>query len=385
MGMVRPIEYLRWHERHGSGTHDLATSDQQALAGEWGVAPAVLAEREDPPAAVSLQEQLADVYGVSPDQVLVTAGASHANFVTFATALGGWSNAGAGGRGVGADDDGEAGARPRVLVELPGYEPLRATPAWLGAVVDRFRRPAADNFPLSADRVEAAASDATSLVVTTNRHNPTGRRVGRQSLVDAAAAARKHDARLLVDEVYAPYGLEATDGPFGGPTAAGIEGTVVTSSLTKFFGLGGLRVGWIVADEAFVERARTVCHHVPGVSTPGVALARRALHHREALTDLAREQCRENHALLADFVADREDLVGPAFGGATFAFLEHRRGGADEPTDGDAVVAAAADRDCTVVPGRFFDAPDRFRVSLGGTPDAMAASLSALGAALDDL
>jgi aspartate/methionine/tyrosine aminotransferase len=86
---------------------------------------------------------------------------------------------------------------------------------------------------------------------------------------------------------------------------------------------------------------------------------------------------RRNHRLLSEFVAAREDLSGRVFAGAPFAFLAH------ESADGDAVVEAARERDLLVVPGRFFEDDDRFRVSLGGDPDEMAAALDVLGEALD--
>jgi aspartate/methionine/tyrosine aminotransferase len=371
--MDRPIGYLRWHEAHTGGDHDLATSDQRAVGGGGDLVPSLLADLPDPPAETTLRAQLADEYGVAPENVLTAAGASHANFAAIAAALGGSES------DTGAEAAGAPATGRRALVESPGYEPLVATPEWLGATVDRFERPCDDGFPLEADRVAAEVTPETDLVTVTNRHNPSGRRVDRDALADVAGAVRDRGARLLVDEVYAPYGSTACGGPFGGPTAASVDGTVVTGSLTKFFGLGGLRVGWLVADASFVERARLVLHHVPAVHEPGMALGRRALGHRDALCGRAREQCRANHDLLASFVAGREDLAGPVFEGATYTFLAHER------ADGDAVTEAAAERGCTVVPGRFFDRPGRFRVSLGDGPDAIADALDALGAALDEV
>jgi aspartate/methionine/tyrosine aminotransferase len=166
---------------------------------------------------------------------------------------------------------------------------------------------------------------------------------------------------LLVDEVYAPYTTDPTEGAFGGVTAAGIDDAVVTSSLTKFFGLGGLRIGWIVADTGFVDRAR------------------RALYNREDLARRSRELLAKNADHLATFVADRPDVTGPVYGDNTYAFLEY------DGADGDAVAAAAEKRDLLVVPGRFFDDPDRFRVSLGRDPDHVEAALSVLDEVLEDL
>lgn len=390
-----------------------------------------------PPALVDVptpnrtaRELLAEAYGVETGNVLVTAGATHANFLAVAAALpGGASN-------------GTSPAGDRVLVEKPGYEPLLATPQGLGATVDRFRRPPGEDYPLDTDRVAGAVVEDTRLVAVTNRHNPSGRLVDRDALAAIAGAvadasanadagaginasgsadagvaagasartagsgdvgdadAREGDttgARLLVDEVYAPFvdrsdsspaGIDSGDasaagddasGPFGGSTAAGLENVVVTNSLTKFLGFGGVRLGWLVADEAFVARARSVTHHVPAVAEPSERLARRALADADRLTAAARERAAENHAALSSFVAERDDLSGRVEPGCPYAVLAH------ESADGTAVADAAWDAGVLVVPGRFFDEPDRFRIAACRDPGTVRAGLDRLDGALDGL
>jgi aspartate/methionine/tyrosine aminotransferase len=369
--MVPPIEYIDWIEgRLDAVEHDLGGSDLRAVAGEWGVVPEVLADRPDPADDVTLEAQLAEVYDVPEDHVLVTPGATGANLAAAGAALADDPCA-----DTEEDDDPVDGT---VLVEAPGYEPMYATPEWLGATVHRFRRPAEEDYALDPERVQAGVTEDTCLVSVTNRHNPSGCRVDRETLAAAADAAGEADARLLVDEVYAPLGGDG-DGPFGGPTAAGLDNAVVSGSLTKFFGLGGLRVGWLVGDPAFLERAATLHQHVARVPVPSRALARRALHHREALVARAGGVAAENAGRLTEFVADRPDLAGPVYDGCTYAFPAH------DSADGDEVAAAAEERDLLVVPGRFFGDGDRFRVSLGREPAAMDAALDALGATLDDL
>ncbi|PSP79671.1 pyridoxal phosphate-dependent aminotransferase [Halobacteriales archaeon QS_1_68_20] len=357
--MARRIEHLAWLDgRKEAASHDLATSDLVAAAGEAGLVPGSLTDRSDPPPDRTLEAQLATVYGVTPDSVLVTAGATQANLLAVAAAT----------------DEGD-----RVLVESPGYEPLRATPSWLGRGVDTFPRPVEAEYALASERILAETRPETGLVVVTNRHNPSGRLVNRDTLAVAGVVAGDADARLLVDEVYAPYGVAPRDGAFGGPTAAGMENAVVTSSLTKVFGLGGLRIGWIVADPDFVSRARDAMTHTPFVATPSRELARRALFHRDDLLTRSREVIRENGDLLRTFVAGRPDLSGPVFDGATFAFLEHER------ADGDELVDAALEADVLLTPGRFFEAPGGVRVSLGHDPAEMQAALDAFGDVLDGL
>jgi aspartate/methionine/tyrosine aminotransferase len=369
------IEYLHWiHGRPEAATYDLGSSDLRGAGPlQSGVVPDRLAGLPDPDPETELGELLAAVYGVDPENVLPTAGATHANVVAAGTAL-----SVAPEEGGDVESDG-LGSGPRILVEKPGYEPLTATPESLGAEVDRFLRPAEEDYALDPERVGGAATGETVLVSVTNRHNPSGQLTDRETLSAAAERAAEADARLLVDEVYAPYTTDPTEGAFGGVTAAGADGAVVTGSLTKFHGLGGLRVGWVVADADFVERAREVVAHVPAVAEPSVALARRALYNRETLARQSRELLAENARLLAEFVADRPGLTGPVSPDSTYAFLDF------EGADGDAVAAAAEERDLLVVPGRFFDDPDRFRVSLGRDTDHVAEALSVLGETLDDL
>jgi aspartate/methionine/tyrosine aminotransferase len=362
--MFPRLDYLEWISgRPEVALYDLGSS---AMRGdrdhEPEAVPEPLAGLDDPPTGATLEMQIAGEYGVEPEQVLVTAGATLANFLAAATAL-----------HVGPDE--EPAEKQRVLVEKPAYEPLVETPAALGAEVDRFLR--GEQYRLAPERIEKATTDWTKLVTVTNRHKPSGSLAGRDTLSEAADAASENDARLLVDEVYAPYVDEPADGPFGGPTAAGLEHTVVTSSLTKFYGLDDLRIGWLVADEAFVERARSIGYHFLGVADTNRALGMRALHNDEHLAARSHALVEENAQLLREFLDRRDDVDGFLAADSPFAFLEPVNATGDEVAD------AAWEEGVLVIPGRFFDDEDRIRVSLGRTPAETEPGLDALGAVLD--
>ncbi len=362
--MLPPIPYLEWIQgRPAAATHDLGSSDLSPGPGGTGVVPARLADSPDPPDGTALEDLLAAEYGVPTSQVLVAAGATHANVLATMVAM-----------------DLAGGDRPRVAVERPGYQPLVETPRGLGARVDRFDRPATEGFRLQPEALDGVLDDAVAHVTVTNRHNPSGVLASRETLASLADRVADADSYLVVDEVYAPYQSEpvAESSAFGGPTAAGLRNAVVTSSLTKFHGLGGLRIGWLLGPEPFVDRARSVRRHLPDVAEPSRALARRALHDADRLGRQSRSLLERNAAQLRAFVASRGSLRGAVPPDCTFAFLSA------DGMDGDAVADAAAQRGVLVVPGRFFDSPDRFRLSLGGDPEAMDAGLAALGAALDD-
>ncbi|MFC6991431.1 pyridoxal phosphate-dependent aminotransferase [Haladaptatus sp. GCM10025707] len=372
--MFPVISYLDWIAgKPAQVTHDLGSSDLRSSNPSYTrVTPAVLSGLDDPPEDVTLESQIAAAYGVEPERVLLTAGASHANFLAVATTVS------ADGTPEEAAD--ETARDQRILVEKPGYEPLVAMPTALDIQTDRFLRTDETDFQLDPARVEAALTEETDLAIVTNRHNPSGVLSSRESLADVARLCGEFDARLLVDEVYGSFVQDAVgDAAFGGVTAAGLEHTVVTGSVTKFFGLGELRVGWLIADEPFIERARHICQYVPAVAGPSVALARRAFHNAETLADQAHARLATNHAQLSSFVADRPDLRGTIQPGCTYGLLQH------EALDGDELAEAAWEADILIVPGRFFGVPEGFRLAASRAPEDVEVGLSAFGSLLDDL
>ncbi|WP_458209076.1 pyridoxal phosphate-dependent aminotransferase [Haladaptatus sp. NG-SE-30] len=390
--MFPDIAYLDWISgRPEEATYDLGSSDLRRTVPESNdVVPPRLADLPKPPTDTSIEQIVADAYDVGTENVLVTAGATHANFLALAAGLDGDESD----TETRADGDDDEERDPRVLVEKPGYEPLVATPEGLGATVDRFRRPVEDDYELDPGRIEGAVTDDTRCIVVTNRHNPSGNRTDRETIAAASRIAAENDVTLLVDEVYGPFceeggereaggasGASNANGAsvFDGPTGAGLSNTVVTNSLTKFLGFGGVRVGWLVADSEFISRARSVMHHVPAISAPSLALARRALANESELAEESRARIAANRELLTEFVAERDDLSGTIPTGCTYGFFAH------ESATGDEVSQAAWEEDVLVVPGRFFDDSDRFRLSLGLDTETVSESLSVFGSVLDTL
>lgn len=366
--MFPRIGYLEWVFEH-HGTVEWTLGDSNLAVGEFvtgrtegpnDVVPPLLADVAPTTDETTLEALVADEYGVPADHVLLTAGATHANFLAIAGLL----------------EDAPEGP---IAVERPGYEPLHRTARALGADLARLdREPSA---PIEHD-IEPADVPAGGSLVITNRHNPTGHRRSRGDLARVAEVVHDGGGRLLVDEVYAPFEAEPTPGTgtaFGGPTAAGLPGVVVTGSLTKFFGLGGLRIGWIVADPAFLECCLPAFAHTPVVSHPSRALGRRALANADDIANRARDLAGANHERLASFVAERGDLSGTVAAGSPVAFLYH------ETADGDRVVETAMDHGVLVTPGRFFGEPGSVRVALGRPPAHVETALERFGEALDSL
>ncbi len=302
-----------------------------------------------------LLEAIAGRYEVAVEQVSLATGTSGANFLVCGALL-----------------------RPgdEVLVERPAYDPLLGIPRFLDARIRRFDRVFEDGFQVDPERVAAAVTPKTRLIIMTNLHNPTGALTAADRLVAVGEVAESVGARVLVDEVY----LESVPGEEE-PPAARISPTFIsTSSLTKAYGLSGLRAGWTLASPEVAEKIRRVRDLVDAVGVfPSELLALIAFENLPALRRRARSILDPNFKLLHDFMKSRPDLEWVEPGGGSVGFPRIR--GVEDTTS---FVDVLRERyDPGVVPGRFFEAPGHFRVAVGGKMDVLEGGLERLGEALD--
>jgi aspartate/methionine/tyrosine aminotransferase len=295
-----------------------------------------------------LRQAVAAKCGVDPDRVVMADGTSMANMLAMAALI--------------APGD-------EVLIEHPAYEPMVATARFLGAKVTRFTREGPD-FRIDPEAVARAVTEHTRLILLTNLHNPTGNLADEETLRVVGGMA----PHVLIDEVYLDAARQRS--------AAHLDDAfVTTSSLTKVYGLSGLRCGWILAAPELAEKMWRLNELF------GVAQA----HADERLSCLALERLDEvaaglpallarNRALANEFFESRGDLeVAPMLHNVT-AFPRLLRG------DVEALHAALRERyDTAIVPGRFFGLADHFRIGVGGPSEMVEAGLERLGAALDGL
>lgn len=264
-----------------------------------------------------------------------------------------------------------------VLIERPTYEPLLALAHYLGAEIKRFDRCFDKNFQIDPNEVERSCTSHTRLIVITNLHNPSGVLTEEHTLRQIGDIARNVKAHVLVDEVYLEALFEQR------PRTALHLGNefVVTSSLTKAFGLSGLRCGWIVAEPELAERIWRL-NDLFGVM---------AAHPAERLSVIALERLRQisaeaqllldrNRALVNQFLNSRDDLeaVRPEYG--TIVFPRFKRGAANH-----LIELLRSKYATSVVPGSFFEMPDYFRLGFGGSTENLIGGLERLGSALDEM
>ena len=303
-----------------------------------------------------LLERIAARNSVSPDMVTHAAGTSMANHLAFAATL----------------EPGE-----EALVEWPTYELLTSTLEYLRVNVRYFNRRMEEGFRVDPEEVERKITPQTRLVVVANLHNPTGVFTDEATLRDVGEIAKKHGARVLVDEVYLETFYQQR------PRSAVHFGDhfLITSSLTKAFGLGGLRCGWVLAHPELIDRMRHI-HDLYGVNAPHTAelLSVIAFDNLERIAARAKQLLEANRPVLDDFLGSRDDLecVRPKHG--TIAFPRLKQGSVEQLNR-----LSREQYETSIVPGKYFAMEQHFRVGIGGDPEMTREGFARLASALDEI
>ncbi len=269
----------------------------------------------------------------------------------------------------------------RVASETPSYEPLRALPRAFGAECVLVERDPAAGWGLDPARIrQALAGCARGHVFMTNSHNPTGALLSGSEIAALASEAERVGGVLVCCEVYLEFeAAQRREYAFQvAPNAVSI------SSLTKAYGLGGLRSGWIVLGEALVGERESLLDlaYLTYGDQPthtlraGLAALPRLPELRVAI-DRAR---RDTRPLLLRWLASTPGVSStePALGLTAFPRIE---GVADTSALADFLVKHW---DVGVVPGEFFGRPGHVRIGSSEEPALLQAALDRLGAGIAD-
>jgi aspartate/methionine/tyrosine aminotransferase len=298
---------------------------------------------------------------LSARNVLVTAGAASALFYVALTLLG--------------PDD-------HLIVMRPNYATNIATPAAIRCAVDYLDLQFDAGFRVDVDRLRGLLKANTKLISITLPNNPTGVSLGAETLQQIVRLAERHGCRLLVDETYREMSFAA---PL--PVAAALSDRAISvSSLSKTFGVPGIRIGWIVSSD------RRLLHDLlcakEQIAICGSVLDEYVGHAVYAARDQWLPQI--NRRLGAALTTVKQWLAGelrmewvqPDGGCVCFPRIK-----------ADAGIDVAQfhrrlidDHGVFVGPGRWFDRSDDYmRLGFGcPTPDELAQGLTAISAALND-
>lgn len=172
----------------------------------------------------------AEAGGLHKDQVLLTNGAAGALFIINTALL---------------------SPQDHLIVVRPNYATNIEVPVTIGCSISYIDLQIEDNWRVNIQAIEAAITPATRLISLTTPHNPTGMVMTTDELQAVIAMAEKKNIYLLVDETYRDTCFKT---PY--PVTASLSKKVISvSSLSKAYGLPGLRMGWIVTqDDTLMEQ-----------------------------------------------------------------------------------------------------------------------------------
>jgi hypothetical protein len=337
--MFGRTRYLEWAGRqHGKVRFDLASSGMPTLPlADLGIPDA--ATLADPEGWSSLRSAIATYNDVPREEAVAALGTTHALWLAY----------------VSLADPGVD-----VLVEDPAYEPLVRIAEGVGARVVRFPREERDGFAIDPDRVARAMTPRTKVISVTDLHNPSGVRASADSLRAVARMAETRGAFLLVDEVYAPFDdLVDRAGVFRRSSRKLAPNVVAVSSLTKCYGLGPQRAGWLLGPPDVVARAACAITATCGMLPLAHAhLALRAFGAIDRLAERAKGVLSGKRERVAAW-ANARGLRWSAPESGLFGL-------ASLPGRGDLtpqIEAIARERDVLVVPGAFFGMDESFRLA----------------------
>lgn len=303
-----------------------------------------------------LRQGIAQLYpGATPDHVLVTNGSSEANFIVCQTLL-------------------ESG--DEALFETPNYMQFSGMARGMGAEVKTF--------PLGGDRewapdfgaLDAALGKRTRLVYLSNPNNPTGAVLAREAMQRMVRAIEASGSWLVSDEVYQGAEFEGETTPsFWGMS----EKVIVTSGLSKAYGIPGARIGWIIGPPELIEQCwaqhdyTTIC---PGALSDLIARVAVRPENRKRLHARTREIIGGNLEYFAKWVEGFGGLLNyiPPKAGP-IAFVKYN---ATIPSL-DMVERIRKNQSVLIVPGAHMGMEGYLRFSLGVPIEMLAAGLERVG------
>ena len=314
------------------------------------------------PGTHELRSLIAATYrDTGPDEILVTTGAIEANFLLFNVLL---------------------GPADHVVAVYPAYQQLYSVPRAIGCDVSLWKLRMEGGFRYDVDDLERLVTPRTKLIVLNTPHNPTGAMLSEEDLRRIDRLASSVGARVLSDEAY--RWLEIPGGEPLAPPMRNLHGAGISvGTLSKPFGLPGLRIGWIAGPADLVARCWATRDYVS--LSPGKlndALAVLALRHRERISERTQEIVRTNLAAADRWFAENSEVVSwtPPRGG----LLALMRYALDIPSL-ELANRLAEKYGVMLAPGSAFGVEHHLRIGIGQLPETFAEGLRRTAGCLSDL
>lgn len=309
-----------------------------------------------------LRQRIAALYpDATPENVLVTVGASQANSLICSTLL-----------------------KPgdEVVVVSPGYRQVWGMAKNLGCKVKEVVLRPEDGWKFHPEKLEALCSKSAKLVSVVNPNNPTGSVLSDEQMGEIVRICAKHGCWLHADEVYCGTELgQSETASFWGQ----YDKLICVNSLSKAYGLAGLRIGWAVAAPKVIEALwRRHEYALIAASGPSMKLAEIALKHekRQMLLRRQRKISRKGHAALEEWLRTQKGAFSVVKPQATaIAFIRYHF---DVPSF-ELAEHIRETRSVLVAPGSFLGTEQHLRISVGYPAEKIKAVLERIGEAVCEL
>jgi aspartate/methionine/tyrosine aminotransferase len=355
---IEPFALERWmttyetvvdYDLAESGIQPLSVVELVTLTGEQQELARILASPlgySEARGTEELRALIASLYrDTSPDEVLVTTGAIEANYLAFNVLL----------------HPGD-----EIVAVYPAYQQLYSVPRAIGCETKLWRLRRENGFRYDLDELRRLVSSRTRMIVVNTPHNPTGSVLSQQELEQVYALATELGAWVLGDEAYRWLELPGRD-PLAGPVRDLGPRGVSVGTVSKPFGLPGLRIGWLVAPEYVASAAWHQRDYV--TLSPGLLndrLAQIALRHRDRLLERTRAISAGNLAFLEQWIREREGLIDwVAPRGGLLGLLRYD---IDVPSN-ELANRLAEEASVMLAPGASFDQERHLRIGLGADPE----------------
>lgn len=340
-----------------SGVHPMTVAELLALAGvEDGIENIRLGYGQSN-GSDELRHRIAALYpGASEASVLVTVGGAEANFIGHWHLL--------------------TPDRPAAVM-LPNYMQVPGLVENFGAPILPFHLREETGWQPDLDQLEDALKRGASFILVTNPNNPTGACLTPQAMDGIVELAQRHEAWILSDEVYRGAEVEGEETPsFWGRT----DRVLVTNSLSKAYGLPGLRLGWIVGPPDLIQDLwgrtdyTTISPSTLSDHLASVALEPKT---RGRILNRTRGIIRKNFQAMRNWIDSQEGLFTyrPPDAGA-ICYVRYRPG----INSSEFAEKLRAEKDLLVVPGDHFGMDRYLRLGFGNPRDEL---MEALGRIAD--
>jgi len=365
---IRPFFMEEWLMNHRfnvtynlaeSGVDDLTVAKFLELTGcDLNELKNVKLEDQDTRGTNELREAIASTYeSVSPDEILVTTGTSEALFVLFNVLL---------------------DKRSSVVIPFPAFQALYEVPRSIGCDLRFVPLLLNEGFRLNVDRLESMVDETTKLIILNTPHNPSGITIPQDDILCVKEIADHYGAFVLCDEHYRFLPLKS-DSQFTSAFDLDRE-IIVTGSITKCFGLIGLRVGWLICPAEIIAPCRDYKDYLTHTLSPLTDFFTKvALDNRSLILERNMEIIHKNFELLKKFMNNHSDFFQwtlPEAGVVTFPFLP-------EGISSDSFCRRLIEEESVfILPGSSFEMDGYVRLNFGVRREKFANAIERISAFL---